>query len=75
MFEGLMKFLSEHGIDIQNCPGQSHDNVPAMNAKYNGLQAKVAARSNIYGFHSKGFPEYLRKRGFLQHHDPIDPMQ
>ena len=43
MFEGLMKFLADHDIDIHNCRGQSYDNASAMSGRYNGLQAKVAA--------------------------------
>ena len=44
MFEGSMKFLADHGIDIQNCCGQSYDNASPMSERYNGLQAKVAAK-------------------------------
>ena len=43
MFEGLMKFLADHDIDIHNCRGQSYDNASAISGRYNGLQAKVAA--------------------------------
>ena len=46
MFEGLMKFLADHDIDIQNCRGQSYDNASAMSGRYNGLQAKVAAENH-----------------------------
>ena len=47
MFDGLMKFLDTHGIDIKHCRGQSYDNASAMSGRYNGLQAKVAARNNL----------------------------
>ena len=43
MFCGLMNFLEDHDIDIQNCRGQSYDNASAMSGRYNGLQAKVSA--------------------------------
>lgn len=43
MFDSLVKLLSELGIDLQNCRGQSYDNASAMSGKFNGLQAKVAA--------------------------------
>ncbi|XP_065665548.1 zinc finger MYM-type protein 1-like [Hydra vulgaris] len=43
MFRGLMNFLEDHDIDIQNCPGQFYDNASAMSGRYNGLQAKVSA--------------------------------
>ena len=46
MFEGLMKFLADNDIDIQNCRGQSYDNASAMSGRYNGLQAKVAAENH-----------------------------
>ncbi|XP_065662885.1 uncharacterized protein LOC136085499 [Hydra vulgaris] len=42
MFRGLMNFLEDHDIDIQNCRGQSYDNASAMSGRYNGLQAKVS---------------------------------
>ena len=45
MFEGLMEFLTNNGIDIQNCRGQSYDNATPMSGRYNGLQAKVAAEN------------------------------
>ena len=43
MFRGLMNFLEDHDIDIQNCRGQSYGNSSAMSGRYNGLQAKVSA--------------------------------
>ena len=46
MFEGLMKFLADHNIDIQNFRGQSYDNASAMSGRYNGLQANVAAENH-----------------------------
>jgi len=46
MFQGLMKFLEDHDIDIQNCRGQSYDNASAMSGRYNGLQAKVLAKNH-----------------------------
>ena len=46
MFEGLMKFLADNDIDIQNYRGQSYDNASAMSGRYNGLQAKVAAENH-----------------------------
>ena len=47
IFEGLMKFLEDHGIDIPNCRSQSYDDASAMNGRYNGLQAKVAAENHL----------------------------
>ena len=51
MFDGLMQFLDTHGIldgiDIQHCRGQTYDNASAMSGRYNGLQAKVAAKNNL----------------------------
>ena len=46
MFEGLMKFLAYHDIDIQNCRWQSYDNALAMSGRYHGLQAKVTAENH-----------------------------
>ena len=50
MFDGLMQLLDTHGIDIQHCRGQSYDNASAMSGRYNGLQAKVAAKNNLAGW-------------------------
>ena len=47
MFDGLMQCLDTHGIDIQHCRGQSYDNASDMSGRYNGLHAKVAAKSNL----------------------------
>ncbi|XP_037797211.1 uncharacterized protein LOC119592460 [Penaeus monodon] len=41
MFNALMEFLKIHGLELENCRGQSYDNASAMSGKYNGLQAKV----------------------------------
>ena len=41
-----MKFLAEHGIDIQNCCGQSCDKASAISGRYNILQAEVAAENH-----------------------------
>jgi len=46
MFEGLMKLLADHGFDIENCCGHSYGNALAMSGRYNGLQAKMAAKSH-----------------------------
>jgi hypothetical protein len=43
MFDALMKFLKEQGLDIADCRGQSYDNASAMSGIYNGLQAKVGS--------------------------------
>ena len=47
MFDWLMQFLDTHGIDIQHYRGQSYDNASAISGRYNGLQAKVAAKNNL----------------------------
>jgi hypothetical protein len=47
MFDGLVDFLDEHGIEMSHCRGQSYDNAAAMSGRYNGLQAKVAAENNL----------------------------
>ena len=47
MFGGVTKLLTLHGIDIQNCLGQSYDNASAISGKYNGIQAKVVAENNL----------------------------
>lgn len=41
MAEALLQFLQEHGIDIQDCRGQSYDTAPNMSGKYNGMQAHI----------------------------------
>jgi hypothetical protein len=47
MFDGLVEFLDEHGIEMSHCRGQSYDNAAAMSGRYNGLQAKVAAQNDL----------------------------
>ena len=37
----LLTFLSENGIDIENCRVQSYDNTSNMSGRYNGLQAGI----------------------------------
>jgi len=34
MFEGFMKFLADHGIDIQICCGKSYNNASEMSGRY-----------------------------------------
>lgn len=46
MFDGLMDFLDNNGLDLAHCRGQSYDNAAAMSGRYNGLQAKVMERNN-----------------------------
>jgi len=41
MFDIILQKLSEHGIDIQNCRGQSYDNASNMSGIYSGLQARI----------------------------------
>ena len=51
MFDGLTKFLPTNDIDLKNCRRQYHtityNNASAMRGKYNGLQAKVAAKNKL----------------------------
>ena len=37
----LLTFLNESSIDIENCQGQSYDNVSNRSCIYNGLQAQI----------------------------------
>lgn len=39
--EVVFKFLNDHGLDIQNCRGQSFDNASNMSGTYSGLQARL----------------------------------
>lgn len=39
--QSLLNFLSESGIDIKDCRGQSYDNASNMSGKYSGLQARI----------------------------------
>ncbi|GBP58944.1 Zinc finger MYM-type protein 1 [Eumeta japonica] len=39
--QSLLDFLSESGIDIKDCRGQSYDNASNMSGKYTGLQARI----------------------------------
>ena len=47
MFDGLTIFLMTNDIDLENCCGQSYNNAFAISDKYNGLQAKVAAKNKL----------------------------
>ena len=47
MFDELTKFLTTNDIDPQNCHGQSCDYAYTISSKYNGLQAKVAAKNKF----------------------------
>lgn len=39
--DAVFKFLNDHGLDIQNCRGQSFDNASNMSGAYSGLQARL----------------------------------
>lgn len=41
MYKAVSSFMEEHGLNIQDCRGQSYDNASNMSGKYNGLQAKI----------------------------------
>lgn len=47
MFQSLITFLEENGLDIKNCRGQSYDNASSMSGKYNGLQALVRQENDL----------------------------
>ena len=42
--ELLLKFLSEQGVPIERCRGQSYDNASNMSGKYNGVQSIIRSR-------------------------------
>ena len=46
-FNGLIKFLNIHDIDLQCCGSQSYHSAFAMKGKFNGLQAKVTAENKF----------------------------
>lgn len=37
----ILHVLSQHGLDMQNCRGQSYDNASNMSGRYAGVQARV----------------------------------
>lgn len=39
MFNGLMEFLQQHDLNINDFRGQSYDNASDISEKYNGLQS------------------------------------
>lgn len=41
MADSVVKTITNFGINIQNCRGQSYDNANNMSGIYNGLQAKI----------------------------------
>jgi len=45
MFEELVKFFVDPGIDIHYCCGQSYNNASTMSGRYESLQANVAAET------------------------------
>ena len=47
MFDWLMKLLTTHDTDSQNCRDQSYDNAWAMSRKFSSLLAKGAAENQL----------------------------
>lgn len=45
--KSLLGFLSESGIAIENCRGQSYDNASNMSGRYMGLQAVIRERNPL----------------------------
>ena len=41
IFDSLVQYTSEKGINLADCRGQSYDNASNMSGKYNGVQALV----------------------------------
>ena len=41
IFDGLVQYTSEKGINLADCRGQSYDNASNISGKYNGVQALV----------------------------------
>ena len=41
IFDRLVQYTSEKGINLADCRGQSYDNASNMSGKYNGVQALV----------------------------------
>ena len=46
----LLTFLDQHGIDIKECRGKSHDNASNMSGKYNGMQAIILEKCKFAVF-------------------------
>ena len=44
IFDSLVQYTSEKGIDLPHCRGQSYDNASNTSGKYNGVQALVKAK-------------------------------
>lgn len=43
-------FLSDNGIPIEDCRGQSYDNAPNMSGRYNGVQAHILEKNELAFF-------------------------
>ncbi|XP_042222750.1 uncharacterized protein LOC121867057 [Homarus americanus] len=63
MFEGLMKFLADNDIDIQNGRGQSYDNATSMSGRYNASTHRYAILSDLLKTVASG-PVSVPKRIF-----------
>lgn len=48
--DALITFLSTHGIEINNCRGQTYDNAANMSGIYSGLQAKIKEENPLAFF-------------------------
>ncbi|CAM5080892.1 unnamed protein product [Natator depressus] len=46
----LLDFLTENGIDISLCRGQSYDNASNLSGKYSGIQAKIKERNVLVDY-------------------------
>jgi hypothetical protein len=55
--KNIISALTEYGLDIQKCCGQSNDNAANISGIYNGLQAKIKSHSkNAFSFHMQLIP-------------------
>lgn len=46
----VIAFLEKHGIDLNNCRGQSYDNAANMAGQYSGLQARIKEKCEFAVF-------------------------
>lgn len=47
IYDVLEKFLSDVGLNIEDCRGQSYDNASNMSGKFKGLQAHVKCKNDL----------------------------
>ncbi|XP_046492919.1 uncharacterized protein [Neodiprion pinetum] len=62
MFNSLVRFYKEHGIDIKDCRGQSYGNALAMSGRHNSLQPTNRYQILVASLQSTSIQTHVPKR-------------